>query len=335
MTAVRPTVLTRVPILLLNQAEELGLDRRILMVKAGLSQQELKDPDGRVPSQKIWWLWQEIIRQVPDPALGIRLGISQKPPTRYGLVGYALVFSRTLGQALHRLARYSRIVAETIQLSIENSGGRCRIVLLADPQFELLRQPIELRLASIVNGMRNLSGKPVNPLSVEIPFPKPKDASAHRRHFQAPLHFGAPSAALLFRLEDLNLPISQADDTLVGYLDRLATQQVKALGAGTLSERVGRTIWFELNGGLPPLERVAAHLGVSARSLQRQLKREGRPYRSLLEEFRREMAARLMSRKNLSVHEIAFLLGYADPKSFHRAFRRWYRTSPRSFRRAS
>jgi AraC-like DNA-binding protein len=332
MTPFRPTVLTRVPLNLLEQAARLGADRRLLMAKSGISPQELKDPDGRVPSVKIWWLWQELIRQVPDPALGIRLGETHYSPSLFGLVGYTLHFSRTLEEALHRLARYSRIVAETINLDLEARDGRCRVSLQTDPQFELLHRPIDARLAAILRNMRTLSGKPVAPLAVDLPYPRLQNAAEHRRFFQAPLHFRAPQAALIFRQEHLRLPIVHSDETLVSYLDRLATQQLKTLGADTMSERVGRMLWFELNGGMPSERRIGDLLGVSPRSLQRQLRSEGKPFRSLLDDFRREMAVRLLSVKNLSIHEIAFLLGYTDSSSFHRAFRRWYRASPREFR---
>jgi AraC-like DNA-binding protein len=179
-----------------------------------------------------------------------------------------------------------------------------------------------------------LCSSPLAPLAVELPYPRLKNLSEHRRFFQAPLHFGAPRAALHLRKVDLMLPIVHADDTLVGYLDHMASQQLKDLRAGTMAQRVGRMLWFELSGGIPSLHRIAARLGVSSRSLQRQLQAEGNPFRSLLDQFRREMAVRLGRRRTLSVREIAFLLGYEDASSYHRAFRRWYRSSPRALRRA-
>lgn len=328
-----PTVLTRVPIQLLEQATQLGVDRRVLMMSSGISPKDLRHPDGRVPSIKMWWLWQELIRQVPDPALGITLGDTPRDPSWLGLVGYTLAFSRTVGEALDRFARYSRIVAETVGVSLEKQGDRVCIALIADPQFELLRHPIDHRLASILRSVRSLSGVPVAPLAVDLPYPRLKDSSKHRRFFQAPIRFRAPRAALYLRAADLSLPIVRADHTLVGYLDRLATQQLKELGAGTMTERAGRMLWFEMSGGIPSVHRIAARLGVSARSLQRQLQAEGNPFRSLLDQFRREMAVRLARVRNLSSPEIAFLLGYGDASSYHRAFRRWYRSSSRALRR--
>jgi len=334
MATYRPTVLTRIPIRLLEQAALLGVDRRLLRAEAGLTRQELKDPDSRVASTKFWKLWQALIQRVPDTALGLKMAEAAQSPTHFGLVGYTLYYSRTVGAALHRLARYSRIVSETILITVELRGDRWRVRLESDPQFELLRHPIDLRLGNILSALRILSGKPLVPLEVDFPYPKPADASAHRRFFQAPLHFGRRAAALWLRPSDLDLPVVHSEPTLVRYLDRLAEEQLKELGAGTLTERVGRTLWSELSGGMPPLRRVAGMLGVSPRSLQRHLRVEGKPYRDLQEDFRREMAARLMRQRGLAVYEIAFLLGYTDPSSFHRAFRRWYGTSPRGYRRA-
>jgi len=335
MATFRPTSLTRVPILLLDQASRLGLDRRTLMTAAGLSPADLKDPDSRVPSSKIWKLWQAIIQEVPDVALGLKLGDSEDSPVRYGLVGYTMFYSRTVRQALHRLVRYSRIIAETVQLTVENRGGRCRILLESDPHFELLRHPIDTRLASILSVVRNFSGKPVAPLEVELPYRKLADTSFHRRFFNAPLRFNSPKAVLWFHPVDLEAPIKHADETLAVYLDRLAEAKLKELGASSLTERLGRALWSELSGGPPPLQRVAELLGMSPRTLQRHLGEEGKSFRSALEEFRREMSTHLMAHRQLAVYEVAFLLGYADPSSFHRAFRRWHRKSPRAFRRAS
>jgi AraC-like DNA-binding protein len=311
------------------------MDRRKLLTAAGLNTVDFKDPDGRVPSSKIWKLWQAMIEEDPDIALGLKLGGSPESPIRYGLVGYTIFYSRTLRQALHRLARYSSIIFETIHLVVESRGAKCVVLLESDPQFDLLRHPIDSRLGSILSAMRTLSGKPVTPLEVEFPYPKLSDTSYHRQFFKAPLRFSRPKAALWFRSTDLELPIQHADDTLVGYLDRLAQQKLKELSGTSLSERLGRTLWSELSGGPPPLRRVAELLGMSSRTLQRYLRDEGKTFRSALEEFRREMSAHLMDQRKLAVYEVAFLLGYADPSSFHRAFRRWHRKSPRAYRRAS
>jgi AraC-like DNA-binding protein len=334
MATFRPTVLTRVPLVLLDQARRMGADRRALLTAAGLAPQELKDPDVRIPSSKLWKLWQAVILQVPDPALGLKLVEPRRSPVQYGLLGYALNYSRTLRQALYRLSRYSRILSETIQVSVQDQGARTRVLLESDLQFEALRHPTDARLASIVATLNTLSGKPITPLEVELNYSRLRDISFHRRFFRAPLRFDRPRAALWFRRADLELPIVHADETLAGYLDQLAEEQLRKLGGSSLTERVGRALWAEFGDGTPSLQRVAERLGVSRRTLQRDLREEGKSFRAVLEDLRREMSKQLMHRRDLAVYEIAFLLGYADPGSYHRSFRRWHKTSPRTYRRA-
>jgi len=136
------------------------------------------------------------------------------------------------------------------------------------------------------------------------------------RFFGGPLEFGALRPGLLVRNDDLARPNAMADKALTGYLDRLAEQVLAGLGSErTLRERVRRLLWSELTEGVPTLENLARTLGMSDRTLQRQLREEGTG--------------------RLAVSEVAFLLGYDDPSAFRRAFRRWFGRSPRAYRRAA
>ena len=102
-----------------------------------------------------------------------------------------------------------------------------------------------------------------------------------------------------------------ADKTLVGYLDTLADQKLASVGSErTLRKRVHRALWAELSERSPALGDVARSLGVSARTLQRQLRQEGTTFAKLLAELRREMAPTLLRDGRHGVSEVAFLLGY-------------------------
>jgi len=55
-------------------------------------------------------------------------------------------------------------------------------------------------------------------------------------------------------------------------------------------------------------------------------------FTSLLDEARREMAQRYLSAGRASLTEIAYLLGFAEPNSFFRSFKRWTGKPPADFR---
>ena len=85
--------------------------------------------------------------------------------------------------------------------------------------------------------------------------------------------------------------------------------------------------------GRPSLAEAAMKLQTSPRTLQRILEREGRSFTDIVEERLAERARRLLKSPSLDIHSISEELGYSDPSSFSRAFRRWTGQCPRVFRR--
>jgi len=328
------TGLVRLPLVVLDGAERLGLDREELMRVAGLTAGELTDPDERVPVVKIWQLWKAVIRRSDDPALGLKL--AEGFTTRgLGLIGYGVLHSLTLRDALGRLARYAHIVNEAIQITVEERETDVWITTRASPRFDKLRHPLDARLATLIAMAREVTGNEITPLEVRFPYERPEDTREHKRVFKCPLVFGADREALVLRRENLDLPVTTADETLTGYLDQLADEVKLSLSRGSnwISE-VRRTIWEELCGGQVSVQRVASALAMSPRTLQRRLRDEHVSFSAVLDELRRAMAKRLLRDKELAIYEVAFLLGYAEPSTFNRAFRRWNDVAPQEYRRS-
>ena len=87
-----------------------------------------------------------------------------------------------------------------------------------------------------------------------------------------------------------------------------------------------------LPDGEPQRPRIATILGMSERTLHRRLAAEGTSFQHLLDDTRRELAQHYLGQRNLSLADIAYLLGFTDQSSFFRASRRWFGTSPRDYR---
>jgi AraC-like DNA-binding protein len=72
----------------------------------------------------------------------------------------------------------------------------------------------------------------------------------------------------------------------------------------------------------------------SVRTLQRRLKSAGLNFNRMINESRYRHACDKLRNSNMSVTEIAGLLGYSDAAHFSRAFRRWSGVSPSEFVKA-
>jgi AraC-like DNA-binding protein len=94
-----------------------------------------------------------------------------------------------------------------------------------------------------------------------------------------------------------------------------------------------RAATFLAEHGRPPrLAELAKQSSVSSRTLIRRLRSENSTYHELVEESLKGLCAELLAQPDLKISAIAERLGFADPSSFYRSFRRWYDITPGEFR---
>lgn len=79
-------------------------------------------------------------------------------------------------------------------------------------------------------------------------------------------------------------------------------------------------------------ENVADLLDITVRNLQRRLKNLGTNYQSILDESRESLAMNLLDDADVALTDICYLLGFAEPSAFYKAFRRWTGKRPGDYR---
>ncbi len=318
------TQLVRSPLLLLSYAEQQGLNRSELMRAASLSAGDLADPDSRLPVAAMQKLWQAVIAQDTDPALGLNVG--QTVTARHlGLVGHVMNFSNDLFDALANLSRYGRVITDAVQFRITRERDDCLVHVSARPYMIALRHPIEAAMVSVLTVAREITQSKLVPLQVRLPIPPPDSTGSYRAVFGQSVTFSSPAAEMVFSADQMAKPIVARDEMLRGYLSELAESKLEALGklGSDLTDSVRRGIWATLQNGRPSLYRTAASLGMSARTLQRRLGENGTSFSIILDELRRELSQELRENKGLADSEVAFLLGYSERSAYQRGARRW------------
>jgi AraC-like DNA-binding protein len=125
-----------------------------------------------------------------------------------------------------------------------------------------------------------------------------------------------------------------ADPYLLGVLTRHADEFMadRAPRHDSFRVRVERLALQALPRSVPTARQIAARLGVGERTFARRLAAEGASFRQVLDELRRDLALSYLADPELTLSEIAYLLGYAEQSAFTSAFRRWTGQSPRRYR---
>jgi len=100
-------------------------------------------------------------------------------------------------------------------------------------------------------------------------------------------------------------------------------------------ERLRAALLELLPSGRSQKSDAARALGIGAGTLQRRLEREGTSFQAVLAKTREALARHYLSQTQLTPSEIAYLLGFDDPNSLYRSFRRWTGMTPEAVRRSS
>lgn len=328
-----PSVLTSWTRTILLALRERGVDPAALVAEAGLDPRAFDDPDARFDIAATAVLWRGAVRVTGDPAFGLYASRFVRQTTFHAL-GYAVMASSTLREALERHVRYGRLVSDAGRCRLEETGERARLVLEIPPDRAPADEALDGLLCLIARSVRAISGGELAPLAVWLRRAEPATAAeAWPKVFRAPVAFGAahdaldyPAAALDRRLPAGNAELARTNEAVVArYLARLESDRVASRLRELLTER--------LASGVPTPEQAARALGLSERSLQRRLADEGTSFKGLLADTRRELACAYLREGRTSITELTFLLGFSDTSSFSRAFRRWTGVAPSEWAR--
>jgi AraC-like DNA-binding protein len=161
---------------------------------------------------------------------------------------------------------------------------------------------------------------------------QPADLAPYKQAFHAPLEFNAVYDALIFERTDMEAPLPTANEAMALLHDRFAGEYLARFSENRVTHKARQVLCRLLPQGEPKREVVAQTLHLSQRTLQRRLQEEGTSFQTLLDDTRRELAEQYLAQPSMSLLEIAYLLGFADPSNFFRAFRRWFDATPGEYR---
>jgi AraC-like DNA-binding protein len=306
-----------------------GHDAEALCRSAGLQLAVLRQPDTRVPYALAERLGERAVELTRDPNLGLRLAQDVKDSQHYDAGLLLLMACPNVGAALEHMVRYQRYWGDGERSTLVQSPGETAVrYLLPGPTGITQRHNDECAMAEIAIGVNAIAARPAVPRLVRFRHPAPRDQSEHAVVFGCPLRFSAPHTEIVFDEATLETPLRHAH----AFYAEVFRQQVERAIAGMPKgqqpvDEVRAIVRASLAGGSCTLASTARALGLTTRTLQRRLESDASSFDGLVDGVRHELALRYLDQQ-LSVREIASLLGYRDAGAFHRAFKRWTGTTP-------
>ncbi|MEH6492973.1 AraC family transcriptional regulator [Halopseudomonas sp.] len=309
-----------------------GVNAAALFDELGIDPAVIADPDGRIPQDNMTRLWQRAVAVSNNSAIGLSMAQTLRPG-HFSVVGYAMMSSRTLLEGFGRVIRYQRILAEAADLALSVEPGCYRITFsIHGDRLPAPPQSHEAAMAYALAFCRWMTAEHIRPLHASFAIPEPSDISPYAELFDCPLSFAAPTYNLALSREVMEAPLASANDMLAQLHDRFAGDYLARFESDPVTHQARQVLCRLLPQGEPKRQAVANAMKVSTRTLQRRLQEEGISFQQLLEKTRRELALQYLGQPQLTLFEIACMLGFADPSNFFRAFKRWFGLPPGQYR---
>ncbi|VXB10797.1 AraC-like DNA-binding protein [Burkholderia sp. 8Y] len=309
----------------------LGISAIDMAQRVGLDLSALANPDNRIPAAACCRLLELTAEEASCPTLALQMA-----ETRHkfgtGVVNMLLAHKRTLREVLLAAAEYRHLLNEALAMYVEDAGATVTIreELVVAPGTPT-SQAIELALGVLARHSSALLGDHWKPRSVHFTHAGPADLTFHRRFFGCPLNFGSDFNGFVCAAADLDYPNPAADPELVRYAESLA-EPLKQTGGDSVALEVRKAIYLLLPLEQGTVEPVARQLGLSVRTMQRQLELASTSFSELVDEVRRELAVRYMSNPRYPIGRVAALLGYSQQGSFTNWFTSRFGMTPRDWR---
>lgn len=308
-------------------ARAVGLDPLRMLRQAKLPPRVLDDPNLLISIDSVCTLLEDSARLSGQEAFGLLMA-ERRSLADLGMLALVMREEPTLRAAMDSAARYMRVHNAGVQLRLEDASDLVLLHLdIKLKQPGITRQAVEMSTGIGLRSYRTLARDGIKPVTICFSHERPIRLDVHRRVLGAAIDFSQEFNAIVWRGRDLDLPIVAATPKLNREVKRWLDTQLVEEGDEDL-DRTRQIIRILLPTGTCSVDRIAQHLGMHRRTLNRRLAEVGESSKSVVNAVRMELAENYLTTSKRKLYEIAELLGFTSGADFSRWFRGQFGMSP-------
>jgi len=310
-----------------------GASREELLAQANIEPHRLDRVDGRFEMAEFAVLQERAIALTGDPALGLHMG-EQTSESALDSLAYLVGHAPTLRDAILVGAQFGSLALEGSHLTMRESADVVTIHYSfprATPASD--RMHAEFTMTGLLRLARQLAGPRVLPRTASFEHDRPAYHKEYTRLFGGSERFGQPSTFIAFDRAIADRGQLHQSPELYSVVRAEAERKLEQIvhGVGPV-DRLHQYLLARPASRIPDIVTAARDLGLSERSLRRQLASEKTSYREIVRAVLEASARRMLREPARSIKETAVALGFVDARSFHRAFKAWTGMTPKQYR---
>jgi AraC-like DNA-binding protein len=320
---------------LVTHLEAFGIERSAALEGTGIPLAALTDPELHISRAQIIKAFENFMRLCADHISPLELGATFQL-TDYGLYGYALFSSPTVGDALEFALAYRQLATPIVDMSLKKVGDQAAWIISVFPELsahpEVVRFVTEYQTGILLALHRAIAGPLFHFTTSDFAYPVPPGSPVYQLVLQGKVRFHAARTELRFSSEWLDQRPLGANPLTFRIVEGICNQLISRIDdeRGITGDLYRRLI--ARPGHFPRLTEMAAEMGLSARALRHAMAKSKLTYRGALDEVRFRLSAGYLQQTEMSPALIARRLGFAAPSTFVRSFKRWSGRTPDEFR---
>ncbi|MFK7732690.1 MAG: AraC family transcriptional regulator ligand-binding domain-containing protein [Pseudomonadales bacterium] len=300
----------------------------------GLDWNKLRNGEQIVRKQHMHTLIANAHRLYDEPDLGLQFGRRLNTNT-HGILGFALMSCSTLYELVQVWLKYHSINHSELRLEYRIEGETAVLeARLASDQTTSQIFAKEVLFASVYTTLSFLLNEDPDWAELCFDYPSPSYLNRYIEVFHQAPTFSQSQCQLRAPVELLSKPLPSANPAAARMYQQQCAEMLRTLTQRQGLARQVQKLLLEHHGDFPRIADLAAMLHMSERTLRRKLTAEGTSFQEVFNDVRFKLAGEYLESTNLSVADIADLLGFADPSNFRRAFIQWAELSPAQYRRS-
>lgn len=311
-----------------------GVSVRDLFARTGVTVAQLEDIHARISHRQRLAIYRNAMKLAKRSDIGLLAGARQRI-SDYGIYGYAMISSRTFGNALMFSLDHVTMAGPAVrQISFRTEGATSILRSHGlDELGDVLPFAAEFWRSSMTALFSRVLEAPFPSTRMCFPFPPPPHWRNYERLFNCPIEFRAEQMEWHFKADVLDRPCPNANPITAKICQQVCdVVLMEAPGDSEIVRKV-RAACLNNSTHFPVASDVADELGLSVRTLHRKLADEGLSYQAIVDGMRRSLAVELLENTHMSIDHVADRVGFSDATSFRKAFKKWTARSPSDYRK--